>query len=79
MKKYQKRWTCLGCGRHLGIVFHDPVLDKDMVRLMITLYDNPGDVANRHLIEVGLPAECTCECGTHNEVHSIEDCQGEEV
>jgi hypothetical protein len=77
--KRQKRWVCTGCGRHLGVIFHDPAQDKDMIRLMITPYDDPDDVANRHLIEAPLPAECNCACGTHNEVASLDDCNGQEI
>lgn len=79
MKKLQKRWKCSGCGQHLGIVFRDPAQDKDMIRLVITPYDDPHDVANRHMIEAPLPAECNCKCGRHNEVTSLEGCNGEEV
>ena len=77
--KQQKRWKCTGCGRHLGVIFRDSAQDKDMIRLMITPYDAPHDVANRHLLEAPLPAECNCGCGTHNEVNTYDEYTGEEI
>jgi hypothetical protein len=75
----QRRWTCVSCGRHLGIVFRDPAQDRDMIRLVITPYDDPDDVEDRHIIEASLPVECNCGCGAHNAISSMDDCSGEYV
>jgi len=50
-----------------------------MIRLVITPYDDPDDIENRHIIEASLPVECNCGCGAHNAISSMDDCSGEYV